>query len=313
MRYIKTSARLNIMNKPKAIAVVGPTSSGKTSLSIKIAKKFKGEVISADCRQIYKGLDLGTGKVTEEEMDGIKHHLIDIADPIHKYTAAEFELDASVAIMDIRSRNNLPIVAGGTFFYLDMLRGKHSVAHVPPNESFRIDMSDFSTPELFSKLQDSDPDRAGNIDPHNRHRLIRSLEIIDSLGHVPKVKKAESPFDWLVIGIDVDKLRLHDNIHTRLHQRLDAGMIDEVEKLHNEGLTYERMNALGLEYKYIAMYLKREMPYQEMIEKLEVKTRQFAKRQMTWLKRDKEIRWYKSEEQDLVFNDIENFLHDTNG
>jgi tRNA dimethylallyltransferase len=312
MRQCRTSAKLKLMNKPKAIAVVGPTSSGKTSLSIEIAKKFNGEVISADCRQIYKGLDLGTGKVTEEEMDGVPHHLLDVADPMQKYTAAEFELDASAAIMNIRSNNHLPIVAGGTFFYLDMLRGKHGVAHVPPNESFRIDMTDFSTPELFSKLQTSDPERAGSIDPHNRHRLIRALEIIETLGHVPKVEKVDSPFDWLVIGIDVDKLRLHNNIHTRLHQRIDAGMIDEVEKLHKEGLTYERMHDLGLEYRYVALYLKREMPYQEMLEKLETKTRQFAKRQMTWLKRDKEIEWFKPEVREVIFKRVENFLHDTN-
>tara|TARA_B100002051_G_scaffold275575_1_gene320109 strand:+ start:7384 stop:8295 length:912 start_codon:yes stop_codon:yes gene_type:complete len=296
------------MSKPKAIAVVGPTSSGKTSLAITLAKQFNGEVISADCRQIYKGLDLGTGKVTAEEMDGVTHHLIDIADPNKRYSASEFELDATAAIMDIRSRHKLPIVAGGTFFYLDMLRGRHGVAHVPPNEAFRIDMSDFSTPELFSKLQASDPDRASTIDRHNRPRLIRALEIIESLGKVPPPQKTDSPFEWLVIGISISQLRLHDNIHKRLHQRLDAGMVEEVEKLHAEGLSYERMHDLGIEYRFISSYLKGEIRYKEMVEKIGIKSRQFAKRQMTWLKKDKEIEWFDADNKPGICHRVSEFL-----
>jgi tRNA dimethylallyltransferase len=266
------------MAKPKAIAVVGPTSSGKTSLSIEIAKNFAG----------------------------------DVADPMTTYTASEFEMDATAAIMDIRSRNHLPIVAGGTFFYLDMLRGKQSVAHVPPNKSFRLDMTDFSTPELFSKLEISDPERASSIDRYNRPRLIRALEIIESLGKVPKVEKSESPFDWLVIGIDVDKLRLHDNIHCRLHQRLEDGMVNEVEQLNESGLTFQRMHDLGLEYRYVSMYIRNELTYQEMVEELEAKIRQFAKRQMTWLKRDKEIEWFKPENREAIFTRVGSFLKDNN-
>lgn len=303
------SARLTIMNKPKAIAIVGPTSSGKTTLAIEIAKKFDGEVISTDSRQVYRGLDLGTGKVTPQEMDGVKHHLIDIINPDRTYTASEFELDATAAIMDIRSRGKVPIIAGGTFFYLDMLRGIHQPARVPPDENFRLGLMGYSTDELFSKLESSDPDRAGTIDAKNRPRLVRALEIINSLGHVPKVKKVESPYDWLVIGIDIGRIRLHQNIHDRLHERLDNGMVAEVENLHKNGLSYERMHALGLEYRYIAMCLKHEITYSVMINKLETKIRQFAKRQMTWLKKDKEIEWFKPEDKDLVFKRVEEFLY----
>lgn len=298
------------MTKPKAIAVVGPTSSGKTSLSIEIAQKFSGEVISADSRQVYKGLDLGTGKVTVQEMNGIPHHLLDIIEPSGVYNAAEFELDATAAILDIQSRGKIPIVAGGTFFYLDMLRGKNQVASVPANNDFRLSLTGFTTPELYEKLKLADSDRAEVIDQHNRPRLIRSLEIIDKLGHVPKPKKVDSPYDWLVIGIDISKVRLHKNIHHRLLERLEAGMIDEVCELHKNGLTYERMFELGLEYRFIAMYLQQQLTYQEMVKKLETKTRQYAKRQMTWLKRDNEINWIKPFKTEKVFTLVENFLSD---
>ncbi len=301
------------MSKPKAIAVVGPTSSGKTSLSIAIAKKFSGEIISADSRQVYKDLDLGTGKVTVEEMDGVPHHLLDVADPSSQYNAAEFELDATTAILGIQSRGHLPIIAGGTFFYLDMLRGKHKVPEVPPNDSFRLKLASLTNEELFEELEKLDHSRAETIDRHNRPRLIRALEIIDTLGHVPKVKQTDSPYDWLVIGIDIDKLKLHQHIHKRLIDRFDAGMVDEVQNLHKNGLSYERMHELGLEYRYIAMYLQQEILYPEMFEKLETKTRQYAKRQMTWLRRDKEIEWFKPEDETGIFALVEEFLHDTNG
>ncbi|MCA9360285.1 tRNA (adenosine(37)-N6)-dimethylallyltransferase MiaA [Candidatus Nomurabacteria bacterium] len=294
--------------KPKAIAVVGPTASGKTSLSIQLAKRFNGEVISADSRQVYTGLDLGTGKVTVEEMDGVPHHLLDIMDPKGVYNAAEFELDATTAILDIHSRGRVPIIAGGTFFYLDMLRGKHQVASVPPDNNFRLTLASCTTPELFEKLKELDISRAETIDEHNRPRLIRALEIINTLGHVPKVEKNESPYDWLVIGVDIDKVRLHANIHTRLAERLSAGMIDEVCELHKNGLTYERMHELGLEYRYIAMYLEQKLKYEVMVKDLEIKIRQYAKRQMTWLRRDDEIEWFKPTKPEKIFTRVEKFL-----
>jgi tRNA dimethylallyltransferase len=299
------------MRKPKAIAVVGPTASGKTSLSIEIAKCFDGEIVSADSRQVYKGLDIGTGKVTDKEMQGVKHHLLSIVNPMQTYTAAEFELDASAAIMDIRDRGHLPIVTGGTFFYLDMLRGLQQSAKVPPNEEFRMSLMNSATEELFQQLKKLDPRRAETIDGKNRPRLVRALEIVKALGHVPpKATKSDSPYDWLVIGLDVDKLRLYNNIHDRLCERLDSGMVAEVEELHRQGLSYERMHDLGLEYRYIAMLLKHELKYNQMVSKLETKIRQFAKRQMTWLKRDKEIEWFKPSDRAGIMSRVEQFLNE---
>lgn len=296
------------MSKPKAVAVVGPTSSGKTSLAIAIAKYFGGEVISADSRQVYRGLDIGTGKVTEDEMDGIPHHLINVADPKDNYTAAEFELDASAAIMDIRSRDKLPVVAGGTFFYLDMLRGIHSAPPVAPDWDFRLKLSSLSNDELFNSIEDKDPDRAETIDRHNRPRLIRALEIIESLGHVPKPTAADSPYEWLVIGIDLDRVRLAEKIHRRLQERTDSGLVDEVKKLHDEGVSFDRLEELGLEYKLVSKYLQQEIKHDELLDQLFTKNKQYAKRQMTWLRRDKEIKWFQPEETEQVLETINDFL-----
>jgi tRNA dimethylallyltransferase len=299
-------------DKPKIIAVVGPTSSGKTAISVEIAKRFNGEVISADSRQVYRGLDLGTGKVTVEEMQGIQHHLLDVANPMEVYTAADFERDAKAAIADIQRRGKTPVVAGGTFFYLDILRGKQQSAPVEPDESFRASLFDFSNLDLFQKIKGADPARANTIDPNNRHRLVRALEIINALGTVPKHVPAESPFQWLIVGLKIQKIRLHQNIRTRLLTRLEAGMATEIEYLHKEGLTYERMHKLGLEYRYMAMYLQQEISHDEMVAQLETKTRQFAKRQRTWLKRDSDIEWFMPEDYENISHCVSKFLHGTN-
>jgi tRNA dimethylallyltransferase len=299
------------MKKPKIVSIIGPTSSGKTSLSIAVAKQFDGEVISADSRQVYKGMNLGTGKVTEAEMQGVPHHLIDIIHPTEIYTAAHFKTDAAHAIAEINSRGHLPIIAGGTFFYLDVLRGKMQPAPVEPNEALRTHLETLSSDELFLLLQIKDSKRAETIDKDNRRRLIRSLEIIEELGTVPEVTVTESPHDMLIIGIDIDKETLHKNIQVRLHERFEAGMIDEVRQLHAAGVSFERLDGFGLEYRYITKYLKGELPEEEMKTELETKIRQFAKRQMTWLKRDKEIEWFSPENQAEILERINVFLHQT--
>jgi len=277
--------------KPKIIAIVGPTSSGKTSLSIKIAKQFSGEVISADSRQVYKGMDLGTGKVTKSEMDGVPHHLLDVVEPMEIYTGAEFKRDATLAIEKIRNAGKLPIIAGGTFFYLELLRGNMQSAPVEPNPDFRASLAVYSNEELLDKLRVADFKRAQSIDPNNRRRLERSLEIIETLGKVPEVKPVESEYDWLLLGIDISKEQLHTNISTRIQHRIDDGMIEEVADLLESGVTKKRLDDFGLEYRYILKYLENELSLEEMIEQLNTKSRQFAKRQLTWLKRYPEIHW----------------------
>ena len=279
------------MNKPKVIAIVGPTASGKTSLSISLAKTFNGEVVSSDSRQVYKGLDLGTGKVTHAEMSGVPHHLLDIKNATDVYTASDFKTDAEKSLRDITARGKLPIVAGGTFFYLDVLMGKMSTPSVAPDPELRSILETKTTHELYEALLAKDPIRAESIDRENPRRLIRALEIVEAVGTVPKVTKSESPYQWLTLGIDISMDILRERIYQRIIERIEAGMIDEVVALHSHGLTYKRMEDLGLEYRYISRYLQGLLSKDEMITQLNFKIGQFAKRQRMWLKRDKSIVW----------------------
>lgn len=300
------------MNKPKVIAVVGPTASGKTSLAVELALALNGEVISADSRQVYMGLDIGSGKVTKEEAKGVPHHLISIVDPKDTYTAADFACDAKALIEDITARGKVPIIAGGTFFYLDQLRGLSGVAGVPKNEELRKELENKSTPELLTILTDLDSKRAGAVDKNNRHRIIRSIEIATALGHVPPAFKEESPYEWLIFGIDIDRTDLHPRIEQRLHQRLRDGMEAEVERLLAEGVSKEKLVAFGLEYRYLVRRHYKELSYKQMTEELFAKIRQFAKRQMTWLKRDEEIVWKKFPVNIVeIVTEAKNFLNQT--
>jgi tRNA dimethylallyltransferase len=295
------------MNKPKVVVIVGPTASGKTSLSIELATRFHGEIVSADSRQVYRGLDLGTGKVTKEEMDGVPHHLIDVADPKVVYTASDFVRDGRKAIVGIHERGNLPIIAGGSFFYVDALLGRVTLPEVPPDETLRAELDAKSTPELYEMLAAHDTRRAESIDKDNRRRLIRAIEISGRLGAVP-LPRSEPLYDVLILGIDIEKEELHANIHARLIARIEAGMLEEVKRLHENGLSYDRLESLGLEYRYIARHLRGELPYCEMLTVLETKIRQFAKRQMTWLKRDAEIKWVDRSDKTSIENLIQKFL-----
>ncbi len=288
------------------MAIVGQTASGKTSLSIDIAKQFDGEVISCDSRQVYRGLNIGSGKVTTEEMRGVRHHLLDVVDLDVVYTAVDFKRDAEAAIADINGRDKLPIIAGGTFFYLDQLRGL-STPPVAPNEALRTELESHATEDLFSTLQKADPRRAATIDPHNRHRLIRALEIIDALGSVPELATCESEYDWFIAGIDIEQSVLDTNIHIRLVERLESGMIEEVANLL-EHTPPERLLSLGLEYRYVTEYLRGALSKEELVTVLQAKIRQFSRRQLTWLKRDKDIRWYKKSENDRLLKDLSAWL-----
>ncbi len=281
-----------MQKKPKIIAIVGPTASGKTALSIELAKRFNGEVISADSRQVYRGLDIGSGKVTLSEMDGTPHHLLDIADPKDQtYTAADFVLDAKVAISDIIRRGKVPIIAGGTFFYLDLLRGKMQTAAVERDFALEAELEKLTTEELIARLNLEDPKRAAIIDTRNRRRLIRALVITHSLGQVPEIESVPSEYEWLILGIEIEKELLNTRIEKRLHDRLQNGMLEEVERLLAEGVSTQRLDDFGLEYRYLSKYLLKEISYEEMVTEIFAKSRQFAKRQRTWLKRDPEIIW----------------------
>lgn len=287
------------MSKPKILVIVGPTASGKTGLAIELAKRFNGEVVSADSRQVYRGLDIGSAKVTKEEMDGVPHHLLDIADPKEVYTAADFKRDAKIAVDDILARGKLPIICGGTFFYIDALLEKVSLPEVEPDAELRAELQEKSAAELLDILEELDPERAKSVEKENPRRLIRAIEIARSLGHVPEPEIRECPYDVLAIGLIVDMETHGEVLKARILERLNAGMKEEVERLLNEGVTHERLEKFGLEYRYLSRYLRGLLPFDAMVEELTVKSRQFAKRQMTWLKRDPEIKWFNRHDQKI--------------
>lgn len=295
--------------KPPIIAIVGPTGSGKTALSITLAQHFNGEVISADSRQVYRGLDIGTAKVTEEEMAGIRHHLLDVCDPTTVYTGADFVRDGNIAIADIESRGKLPIVAGGSFFYLDLLQGVIGAAAVPPNQELRSKLESTPLPELVAHLTNLDGETASRIDTANSRRVIRAIEIATALGTVPKAAQTQT-HDWLTLGIDISLDDLTPRLHARVLSRLDAGMIEEVETLHANGISFERLDAFGLEYRYIARYLQNQIDKQTMIDEITVKSRQYAKRQKTWLKRNPSIIWLPfPADPSVAITQVERFLN----
>lgn len=294
---------------PKILAIVGPTASGKTSLSIALAQRFSGEVISADSRQVYRGLNLGTGKVTKEEMQDIPHHLLDVADPMTIYTASDFRRDGEKVIHEILRRKHLPIIAGGTFMYLDTLLGRIVLPEVPPNPALRAKLQSFDSLTLLEKLRALDPVRAETIDPDNPRRLIRAIEIATAIGHVPR-QRVISPYNVLTLGLSLSREELHASIHDRLHTRLNTGMVTEVQHLLAQDITHQRLEDLGLEYRYLSRYLRGELSYDTAISELETKIKQFAKRQMTWLKRDQSIKWFHPNNPDPIFSTVEQFLAD---
>ena len=283
--------------KPKIIVIVGPTASGKSDLAVQIAKKYNGEIISADSRQIYKGLNIGTGKITKKEMEGIPHYLLDVVSPKTTFTAKNFKIKTEKAIQTILKKNKLPIIAGGTAFYIDVLLHDLDLPEVKANPKLRKELSQKTTKELFSLLKKKDKERAKTIDPNNPHRLIRALEIIEATKKpITKTTKKEK-YDTLKIGIKTNKEDLIKKINLRLQKRIKQGLIKEVQNLHKKGLSYKRMEELGLEYKYISLFLKNQLNKQEMIEKLQTEIYRYTKRQMTWWKKDKDINWINSQEK----------------
>ncbi len=296
------------IKKPKIITVVGPTSSGKSDLAVEIAKKFNGEVISVDSRQVYKGLNIGTGKITKTEMKRIPHHLLDVANPKKVFTASDFVKVGNKAILDILKRDKVPVLAGGTGFYLSALLGEISLPNVPPNKKLRTSLEKLSNKELLAKLKKLDPERAQVIDQYNIPQIIRSIEIANAIGKTPK-STSKSPYKVLKISIDVDKIVLEERINKRLMSRLRKGMLAEATRLHKNGLSWKRMESLGLEYRYMARHLKGEITKDEMIESLKIKIRQYAKRQRTWFKRGKKIKWFKLTEIKKIEKEVSKFLH----
>jgi len=298
---------------PKIIVIVGPTASGKTALAIRLAKKFGGEIISADSRQVYRGMDIGTGKTPCDTNSKVKtqksklqlknkiyissgamHHLIDAASPKKQFTVVRFQKLGEKAMQDISRRGKLPIICGGTGHYIDALVRGQRFPHVAPNKKLRAELGKKSVVELYRMLKKLDPRRAKTIDAKNPRRLIRALEIVITTEEpIPaldsRFKMQDARVLWL--GLNPPKEKLYSNIHKRLYARMRQGMVDEVRRLKKEGISSKRLEAFGLEYRYINRYLEHQLSKKDMLIQLEREIRRYAKRQMTWFGRNKKICW----------------------
>jgi len=292
----------------KLIVILGPTASGKSDLAVKLAKKFNGEIISADSRQVYKGMDIGTGKITKKEMKGIPHHLLDVASPKKPFTVVQYQKLALKAIDKIFKKSKIPIICGGSGFYIQAMVDGIVIPEVPPNWQLRKKLEKKSTGELYKILKKLDEQRAKTIDKKNPRRLIRAIEIAKKLGKIPLLEKKPLPYSVLMIGIKKEKEELKKLIKKRLLKRLKQGMIAEVKKLKKLGISWKRSEEFGLEYRWVAYFLQGKINYQEMVQNLQKDIEKFAKRQMTWWKSDKRIVWIRNykEAEKIVRNFLKN-------
>lgn len=285
------------MKRIKIISVVGPTASGKTALSIEIAKKYNGEIISADSMQIYRGLDIATAKPTKEEMQGIVHYLIDNVNPEDEYSVAQYVKDARNAILDIDSRGKIPILVGGTGLYVNSLLDNVQFSESPIDEELRQKLNSQSTEELLPILYDVDSESYEKLSIEKNHkRIVRALEIYYQTGKPKSVvdkeaKSVPSPYDAIKIGLNAnDRQFLYDRINTRVDLMIDMGLLDEAKKFLSKNLSSTASKAIG--YKEFIPYFNGESSLEECKNLLKMETRRYAKRQITWFKRDKEIHWF---------------------
>lgn len=282
--------------KNKIIIILGPTASGKSELAVKIAHKIKGEIISADSRQIYKGLDIGTGKITKKEMKGIPHHCLDIVSPKKIFTVIDFKKCANKAIEKILKKNKVPIICGGTGFYIGAITGDIKIPEIKPDWKLRKKLEKKSTEQLFEMLKKLNPKRAENIDQHNPRRLVRAFEIAKAAS-TTVVESNDNGCRLLQIGIKLPEKELKKRIEKRVKKMLKDGLINEVKKLRKSGLSWKRIYELGFEYKYPALFLQSKISKDEMLERMILENWHYAKRQMTWFKRDKRIKWLRAHEE----------------
>ena len=273
---------------PKLIVVLGTNASGKSGLGVRLAERYGGEIVSADSRQVFRGLDLGSGKITPEEMRGVPHHLIDVCEPGAFFSMHDFQRLAYAAIDGIIARGRPPFLVGGTGLYVASVTEGYVMSDNPPDLEYRDYLETFETPELYRMLLQAVPDT--DVEPKNRNRVMRLLEKLHAGDdHVPH---SQPRYDCLKLGVTWDRETLKRRIDERLERRLDAGMIEEVKGLMDAGVSLEFLMKLGLEYRFIAQYLTGEIPLKaDMVEQLGNAIKKFAKRQMTWFRRDGDIVW----------------------
>ena len=288
---------------PKVVAVVGTNASGKSALGVELAKRYGAEIISADSRQVFRGLDLGSGKITPEEMQGVRHHLIDVREPNEFFSMADFQRMSYAAIDGILARGRLPMIVGGTGLYVDSVLDGYLLSDREPDLAYRAELEKLTTPQLYDMLLTLVPD--AQVDRNNRNRVMRMIERIhDGDDAVPG---KQPRYRSLRLGVSWPREVLAQRIDERLKMRVEQGMIEEVQGLMDRGATKEFLLGLGLEYRFITQYLTGAIPDRdEMMRLLAIAIKQFAKRQMIWFRRDPDIRWldlsgdYRAEAMELT-------------
>lgn len=286
----------------KILVVTGPTATGKTALSVELAKKLGGEIVSADSMQIYRGMDIGTAKVTKAEMQNIPHHMIDIADPSEDYSVSRYVEEADAAVRGILSRGRLPIVAGGTNLYIDSLIAGIDFAEKAEDAALRESLNkqydDIGGEAMLEHLRGFDPERAAKLHPADKRRIVRAVEIYILTGetitrHDEETKKRPKRYDAVKIALTfADRAVLYDRINARVDKMVSDGLFDEVKGLLDSGLSPESTSMQAIGYKEPAAYFRGEMSKDAAIELIKLSSRRYAKRQLTWLRRDDSIHWH---------------------
>lgn len=293
------------------VIITGPTGIGKTELSLDLAKKYRGEIISSDSMQIYKKLNIGTAKI-DLDKTSIPHHMIDIIDPSDNFTVADFKNEAKKIITDINNRGGLPFLVGGTGLYINSLVYNLDFTETEPDYEYRDELREILEEEgsefLYEKLQDQDRDMAEKIHKNNGQRIIRALEILKSGNKKgDNFRQENKDYNLIYIGLNMDRAKLYEKINQRVDKMIDLGLVDEVKNLLDEGLDKNSQSLKAIGYKEVIAYLDGEIDFDEMVDLIKKNSRHYAKRQLTWFRRDDRIKWF-DRESDTLLLDIENYI-----
>lgn len=306
------------MEKEKVIVICGPTASGKTAMSIELAKKINGEIVSCDSMQIYKEMDIGTAKPTREEMQGIKHYMIDIISPDQRYSVADYKRDAKIAIREILKKGKTPIVVGGTGLYVDSLIYEIEYQDIKFDEEYRKELEKQAREKglntLYEEAKKIDPEAILKISPNDQKRILRILEIYHATGMTKteqekKSREKEPEFDYKVYALNMPREKLYERINLRVDLMIKQGLIKEVEEIYHKYSEFPTAMQ-GLGYKEVVEYLKGNLTKEEMIEKIKQESRRYAKRQLTWFRKNKQTIWLDA--QDKIQNNINIILEGLN-
>ena len=293
------------------VIITGPTGIGKTELSLELAKKYKGEIISSDSMQIYKKLNIGTAKI-DLNKTSILHHMVDIIEPSDNFTVADFKNSAKKIITDINNRGGLPFLVGGTGLYINSLVYNLDFTETEPDYEYRDELREILEEEgsefLYEKLQDQDRDMAEKIHKNNGQRIIRALEILKSGNKKgDNFREENKDYNLIYIGLNMDRAKLYEKINQRVDKMIDLGLVDEVKNLLDEGLDKNSQSLKAIGYKEVISYLDGEIDFDEMVGLIKKNSRHYAKRQLTWFRRDKRIKWF-DRESDAILSDIKNYI-----